>query len=294
MKDLLSPIDVPEGVSGDHQIIKKTFAAHHKFSTANMRCQFLGGQKAKTVSWPHPTTWTYLTYDGGTWMSDIPCEHAQMIDCIKGIRGHVLVGGLGLGMVAVLLAKKKAIKTVTVVEKSQDVINLVAEHTTKHSDKIKIVHHDLFDYLDQLPNQACFTHAFYDIWQSDGEGTFFNVVCPLLEKSKGKILYEPVNWNEDVMRGQLMSSLMTRLLFSIPQAYEAKGLDYYTPIKEGTFKSYNPIYHNWSVPFFQWIKEKQPEQELAQKMAKCYAYYYGRKSFDTMWRLATTHNNPNI
>jgi hypothetical protein len=73
--------------------------------------------------------------------------------------------------------------------------------------KVVVVNEDLFAYLRDPPAQR-FDCAFYDIWQSDGLGTYFDTVRPLLALSKGLVKTRPVCWNESVMAGQLVNALM--------------------------------------------------------------------------------------
>lgn len=288
--NLLTPLNIPPGKSGDWEIEVKTEPPSVVFRTANMRCAMFGGQKSKKVSWPHETRWHYLKHDGGVVMSDIPCEHAQMASCIKGMKGRVLVGGLGLGLVATLLGNKKPIKEVCVVEKEYDVIKLVQpylERTRAQCGPIVVRHADLFDWLRGYEGPP-FDYAFYDIWSSDGEGTFHSTVCPLYDLSKGKVKHPPVNWNEDVMRGQLLMGLNNRLLFMRPDAIEKFGNVYsgqkgLPPLWEndGT----NAPWHNWCVPYWKWWKETQPDTETAAWAAKQYTEIYGRWEWEMLWGL---------
>lgn len=282
--NLLSPLNIPVGKSGEWEIEIKSSPPGMKYNTANMRCVMFGGQKSKTVSWPHTTYWHYLKNKGGVVMSDIPCEHAQMTSCIKGMKGRVLVGGLGLGLVSTLLAKKRAVKEIYVVEDSTDVIQLVADHI-RHPKIAHILCNDLLKELKHMPDDY-FDYAFYDIWTSDGESTFHSTVCPLYNLSKGKVKHPPVNWNEDVMRGQLLMGLTNRLLFMKPEAVEKFGNIYGG--KEGTPPLWendgtDKPWHNWSVPYWKWWKETQPDEETAAWAAKQYAEIYGKWSWEILW-----------
>ena len=277
----LSPLHIPEGKAGDWEIVKKVEPAGKKFHTSNTRTEIMGGQKVITVSWPHPTTWHYLKENGAVWMSDLPIEHAQMKAALKDMKGHVLVGGLGLGLAVSLLAKQKGIKAITVVEKSQEVIQLVSGHIpVKYP--FTVIHQDLFYFLKQYQGPM-FDGAFYDIWASDGEGTFFETVCPLYELSLGKVRSMPTNWNEDVMRGQLFHSIQSRLMFLQPEAQKlwAKEL----AKTRDPWELQGNIWHDWIVPFFQWWKEKQPKEPFLSHAAHFYANIYGKWIWKELWEM---------
>lgn len=279
----MTPLNIPANKIGKFEIVRTIEPPGKTFTTANPRHVIYGGQKSKTIKFHTETLWHRLLENGGVWMSDIPSEHAQMLACVKGMRGKVLVGGLGLGLAATILAKRKSVTKVVVVELSKAVIDLVAPYLG--SNKIEVVHADLFKYLTKLKTE--FDYAFYDIWKSDGEGTFMEVVCPLYTLSQGVIRREPINWNEDVMRGQLAQSIYHRLSFQTPEARKmfAKELAHFLP----PWEEGDNIWHNWMVPFFQWWKETNPETELLRKAVNFYASFYGRWNWEEIWEYLLEH-----
>jgi hypothetical protein len=97
----------------------------------------------------------------GVMMSDTPAEMADHLPIIKAADGHVLVTGLGLGMVADGLALKSNVKKITVVEKDEHIIRMVYPHLQSlHGDKIVVVHADAFKW--ETP--TVFGAAWHDIW----------------------------------------------------------------------------------------------------------------------------------
>jgi len=223
-RNWLSPLNIPEGEIGDYAIKHLLIPAGQKVMLNNFRNQLYGRQKGPhSLIYDVETRWHKLIGPTGTWMTDLPVEQRQMEECLKGVNGRVLVGGLGLGLAASILAKKRTIKEVLVVELSQEVMELVWPHTNKGRwDKRRnrwtseCIVKDLLAFLLEFDEEP-FDYAFYDIWQSDSETTFFDVVLPLLQLSKNKVKHPPICWNETVMRGQLFSSIQTRLLFLKPE-----------------------------------------------------------------------------
>lgn len=283
-------IDIPEGKSGDFEIVHKYLSKGKALSTGNMRTALFGQGESREVRWDRKTRWHGLEESGSVWMTDYPIEQEQHRRQMQEITGEVLVGGLGLGVGATMLVNDPDVSHVTVIEKSADVIELVAPHISKRLPfcKLSIIHDDLFEYLSQT--QERFDYAFYDIWTSDGEGTFFDMVLPLVNTSVDRGIVEDqsqvICWNEDVMRGQLALSLHTRA--AMLQAYaRAEGplFEVYKPMLKG----FNPQrmvelngdkYHDWAVPFFRdFVADRFDADEIQERIAT-YAGVYGRPGWE--------------
>lgn len=154
--------DVPEGESGDWKIERFT-VSDEDVSIHNTRCMFTPGMGARTLS---PGTYTKITRCGKTIMSDTNAEINDHSYFIHRAKGHVLVNGLGLGWVVEALFRKKEVKTITVIEKSKDVINLVKQHYYDKCPKNKyliIVHADAFDFKPQKGQR--YGAVWHDIWE---------------------------------------------------------------------------------------------------------------------------------
>lgn len=100
-----------------------------------------------------------LFRNGKVIMSNTPSEIDDHWKFIRKASGKVLVGGLGLGMVLKCLLDKKSVTKVTVVEKSPDVIKLVASAYTDDP-RVEIVNADIFQYK---PTER-YDCAWFDIW----------------------------------------------------------------------------------------------------------------------------------
>ncbi len=99
-------------------------------------------------------------------MSDTHAERSTNRDVVRAAHGDVLIAGLGLGMIICPIAQKEEVNSITVVEISQDVINLVESHIQKYlkddADKITVICEDIFEYK---PTQK-FDTIYFDIWGS--------------------------------------------------------------------------------------------------------------------------------
>ena len=272
--DYRTPLNVPAKTIGEYAIEHDVRPAGAVIKTGDMRTAMFGQGAPKELSWPTETRWHRLIGPTGTWMTDLPIEQYQHDRSLKGMKGRILIGGLGLGYAAAVLAKQASVKEVVVVEIPQEVIDLTAKHIPDPKSKTHVINMDLFTYLDHYAGEP-FDYAFFDIWQSDGEGTFFEVVCPLRKASQGKVRRSPVCWNEDVMRGQLYCSMWSRMLIHKNPSFGG-NLRLRNPTEEdGT----DEPWHNWMCPFFRWVERTKPDDNETESVMRLYASTYGLSSF---------------
>lgn len=156
-------VNVPEGQSGDWRVDKFEV----KRDTIEFaRCLFDGR--------PVPEgTYTRLSCTRDKWgtlfMTDTPAEMNDARTLFWQATGHVLITGLGLGMVPRALLTENTyvtgkVERVTVVELEQDVINLVGP-SLKHL-PVEIVCADAFTWTP--PVGVTYDWAWHDIWPSMG------------------------------------------------------------------------------------------------------------------------------
>ena len=276
MRKFLNTLRIPEATVGGFKIEHRVTPAGHTLLTSNERTMVIGGQPQETIIYDFPTTWRHLlSEDDRLWMSDLPIEQAQHRACLKPVTsGDVLVGGLGLGLAVSILARRSRVN-ITVIERSAEVISLVQPFLPKNG-RIKVVHADLFEYLRGC--SRIFRWAFYDIWQADSEHVFFGTVAPLHTLSKGIVCEEPICWNEDVMRGQLMYSLITRSS-GARQFKDMKGMLSLEQLSEET----DDMWLSWSVPFFRWVLATDPDEERLNRGMQAYAGLWGRWNWKQRW-----------
>ncbi|MDO3380380.1 hypothetical protein [Geoalkalibacter halelectricus] len=106
--------------------------------------------------------YTRLMRGGTLVMSDTPAEMRDHRMAVRMARGSCLLNGLGIGMVLKAILKKPEVTEVTVVEVSQDLIDLVAPH---YSDpRVIFVCCDAYAY--QPPKGKRFQMVWHDIWDA--------------------------------------------------------------------------------------------------------------------------------
>ena len=166
------------------------------------------------------------------WMSLNPNEIKTMEPYIEKAQGHVLVLGLGMGYVAYMMANKKEVKSVTVIEKDSNVINIFNNllwPSFSSKEKIKIINDDALNYLKR--KQRDYDYIFADIWHSPDDG------LPLFLKIK------KINRHVDCWLEVSMYALLRRCMFTL--LYEQMnnyGENNYLKAKIATDEVINKLY----------------------------------------------------
>ena len=279
-------LNIPAATSGQFSIKNLVKKAGTKLPTSTIRTALFGGHENKDISFMHQTTWHTLSEgDDGVWMTDLPIEQFQADNMLyEKVYGTVLIGGLGLGYAAQLIASQPQVNRIIVIEKSQDVVDLVWKHLDfPENTETHIEVADLFEYLKlskiavkkSFGNDEGFDCGFYDIWRSDGEYTFHHTVVPL-RKLSSTVVNGPIYcWNEDIMRSQLLMSLNHASIWIKNPVTEMKHMN----LDElSTFNSENGIWHNWKVPYYKAVKNNVFAVDDTDAMVK-YVKMYGRPDF---------------
>ena len=161
-------VTVPEGLSGSFEI--KKFTVTKEQERYNSMMAAIHGSRRSVDAGTY--TGLYVVSDRDQpgerrhlLMSDTPDEMRDHWDPIHNACGHVLINGLGIGMVLQAVACKPSVTKVTVVEISQDVISLVWPHYQKmFGDKIGVVLGDAYKY--QPPRGESYGYVWHDIWDA--------------------------------------------------------------------------------------------------------------------------------
>lgn len=119
-----------------------------------------------------------LLQNNRIWMSLNPNEINTMEPHIKLATGDVLVLGLGLGYFAFMCAIKSECKSITIIEKDQEIISLFDKHLLKHfinKEKITIIKSDAIEYIRLHHN---YDYIFADLWHDpvDGANLYYSLL----------------------------------------------------------------------------------------------------------------------
>lgn len=119
-----------------------------------------------------PYPYPVIVENGTVWMSLNPNEINTMSLAIDDTKDNVLMLGLGLGYFAYMTSMKSNVKSVTIIENNEDIIELFKNNLLnvfEHKDKIKIIKSDAFDYLSTIKTGE-FDFVFSDLWHNSNDG----------------------------------------------------------------------------------------------------------------------------
>lgn len=142
------------------------------------------------------------------WMSVEPFEINTFKKIIDEATGNVLLAGLGLGYAAYMISRKEDVKSVTVIELNESVINLFNKYLLdqfENKDKIKVVHSDAIQYMTQ-ENLKQYDYVNMDIWKSlyDMLNLYLRAICIEAKNPEVKFSY----WLENELKCEIQKSMV--------------------------------------------------------------------------------------
>lgn len=111
-------------------------------------------------------TYTKLYLNGNLWMSDTPMEKRSNNEFIRHANGNVLIFGLGIGLIIYPLLNDENIKSITVIEKNKELIDLLLPILKSYdtNNVLQIIEGDAFEYHSQIAKETKFDTIYFDIW----------------------------------------------------------------------------------------------------------------------------------
>ena len=160
--------------------------------------------------------------DGNEWMTLTPVDLDTCDFAIEEAYGRVVTFGLGLGYYAYMVSRKENVDSITVIEKSEKVIELFREFILPqfdHPEKITIINADAFLYAEHEMPKEKFNYAFVDTWRDASDG------APMYKKMKPLEKLNPNTkfsyWIENFLISRLRAILSEKLY----RKYESGALD---------------------------------------------------------------------
>lgn len=108
-------------------------------------------------------TYARLIVGGTLMMSDTDMEQRTNRDFVENAKGDVMIAGLGLGLIIYNLKDKidkNIVRTITVYEKYQDVIDLILPKFKDYP--LHVVKQDILEY--KPPKEERYDTIYFDIW----------------------------------------------------------------------------------------------------------------------------------
>jgi len=123
--------------------------------------------RRREYAWQKPGTFVKLVHKstGTIMMSDTQMERNTNKWFIWAANGDVLIGGLGLGMILLAAQEKEEVKSITVVELHQEIIDLVASQLPLNG-KASVICGDVFEWYP--PKGTKYDTIYFDIWNDSG------------------------------------------------------------------------------------------------------------------------------
>jgi spermidine synthase len=118
-----------------------------------------------------------LLYKNEVVMSDTNMEKRTNYDFVSKAHGDVLIGGLGIGMIVMAIQDKKEVKSITIIEKSKEVIDLVKPNLP-FNNKVKIIQEDIFSFKTKEKYDC----IYLDIWNWVNSSIYKEEMKPLKAK----------------------------------------------------------------------------------------------------------------
>jgi hypothetical protein len=150
---------------------------------------------------------------GNEWMTLTPVDLDTSDAAIEAAHGKVVTFGLGLGYYAFMVSEKDSVESITVVEKSEKVIELFKKYVLpcfSHPEKVRIVCADAFEYAEAEMPRERFDYAFVDTWRDASDG------APMYKKMKALEHLSPSTefsyWIENFLRSRLRAELTEKFM----------------------------------------------------------------------------------
>ncbi len=94
-------------------------------------------------------------------MSDLYYERDTCVEVVERAHGNLLIAGLGLGMILHPILRRQEVKSVTVIEKYLEVIDLISP-TVPGDPRLTVITDDIFSWTP--PTNSRYDVIWFDIW----------------------------------------------------------------------------------------------------------------------------------
>ncbi len=134
------------------------------------------------------------------WVSVCPSEMNSMKQEIRQAYGRTLVLGLGLGYYPFMISKKSEVKSITIVERQPEIIDIFETYLLpqfSEKKKIRVIQADAYEYLESVENGE-YDFCFADIWESQIDGA--EAYLKIKEFERGLPSTEFTYWIEKSIR----------------------------------------------------------------------------------------------
>ena len=152
------------------------------------------------------------------WMTVEPVEINSFENIIDEANGNVLLIGCGLGYVAYMMSLKEEVKSITIVDLNEDILEIFNQYILpqfRNKDKIKTIKSDALEYLSS-EDLTKYDYVNVDIWHDVIDMVYTYLPCLAIEKKYPNTKFS--YWIE----GELKECLQKNILKAIALDEEEK------------------------------------------------------------------------
>jgi hypothetical protein len=201
-------VRIAEGKAGKWELKTMELAPCQAFVCNDFRVFPDGRMLPQIGFFPRAYRYPAVLENGREWMTLMPNETVTTLPAVEKAHGKVLTYGLGLGYFPFMASSKDNVDSVTIVERSPEVIELFKTLLLPqfpHKDKIRVICSDAFAYWEQEMPQEGYDFVFADIWHDVGDDRELYLRMKALEHLSPDTEYS--YWLEDTIRCYLAAEL---------------------------------------------------------------------------------------
>ena len=180
---------IPNGESGDYKVEQCTTTTGESSWLNYVNYRNIAEGDYTVLYRKYGTSWLNI-------MQDTEQEYGEHGWLMTRMSGDILIAGLGIGMIHIPLLDSDDVTSVTVVEREQDVIDLVWEDCAK-DDRFTIVHADIHTW--EPPAGSSWDVGWFDTWLTNDVDADGNIVSnqdykTMIENKYGSMVTEISGW----------------------------------------------------------------------------------------------------
>lgn len=165
-------IKIPEQKSGKWELKAQTLRPCEAFVCNDFVVMPDGRMIPQIGFFLHPFSYPAILENGREWMTLLPNEIVTARPAVREAKGRVLTFGLGLGYFTYMASEKPEVESVTVVELSEDAIDLFQTRILPqfaHKEKVTVIQDDAFHFA-KTRLSGNYDFVFADFWHDVGDG----------------------------------------------------------------------------------------------------------------------------
>lgn len=218
-------IKIPNITDGDWELRWEKYAPYRAVIVGDMEISEDFSEYAPLGFFEEPFPFPAVLEGGNEWMTLTPVDLDTSEEAIEAACGKVVTFGLGLGYYAYMVSEKSSVESITVIEKSRDVIKLFERYILPqfpHKEKVRVICADAFEYAERDMPSENFDIAFVDTWRDASDGAPMYERMKKLEKlnTGTRFLYWIENFLISRHRALRFADLKDTLDFSEEISYE--------------------------------------------------------------------------